>query len=77
MNIEFRYHCPKTIHVHRFHLCCLSMENFEFELAEIFRSEFGTFRNSCSSLRISLSYLHIQNREKVSNKFDVGSFMNG
>ena len=77
MKIKCRHHFPETIYVHRFHLCCLSRENFEFEPLKIFRSEFGTVRNSCSSLRISLSYLHIQNREEISNKFDVGSFVNG
>ena len=38
------------------------------------RSKFGTKQNSCSSLSVSLSYLHIWNCDEISSNFHVYIF---
>ena len=74
VKIKYRHRCPETVHIHRFHLYWLSLENFRFESLKKVRSEFGTFRNSHSSWIYNLWYLYGWIRMEKWSNFHVCIF---
>ena len=77
VKIKCRYHSTEDVYVLKIHLYCLSSESFKFELSEKVRSEFGTIRNSHSSLIHSLWYLYGWIRVTKWSNFHVYIFANG